>query len=328
VTSLARYLSDIGKYSILTKEQEMEIARAVKKGGNGANLNKLVEPNLSFVVKIAAEYRNMGLPFEDLVSEGNVGLMEAARRYDYTRGTKFITYGVWWIRRSILKALSEKPNLVRVPRYRMKKVMKIRETEASLSRELGRRPDREEISSRLQSTVSGIDEILMIKSRELSLDDRVGREEMSISNYLVDGNSVNPEEKLLRIERNDLMRWAMYMLSDREKIVIRKRFGMQGGRSFTLKEIGETLGLCRERIRQIETEAMRKLRRIFEYHSSPPRAGVRRRLMVPLSMVPPPKAQRPGKRRGRKITPAGSLLRGARTPATPSAGPIRSPARG
>ena len=153
-SSLSRYLSEIGDYSILTKEQEMEIARQAEKYGLTEELNKLVESNLSFVVKIANEYRNMGLAFEDLLNEGNIGLIEAARRYDHNKGTKFITYAIWWVRKSILKALSEQSNLVRVPNYQMKKVKKIRETELSLARELGRRPDRGEISSKLDSTVS------------------------------------------------------------------------------------------------------------------------------------------------------------------------------
>ena len=129
-SSLGRYLSEIGAYSILTKEQEMEIARLVEEGGNRESLNRLVESNLSFVVKIANEYRNLGLAFEDLLNEGNIGLIEAARRYDHTKGTKFITYAIWWVRKSILKALSEQSNLVRVPSYQMKKVKRIREAEA------------------------------------------------------------------------------------------------------------------------------------------------------------------------------------------------------
>lgn len=138
----------------------MEIAHAAEESGDRDHLNKLVESNLSFVVRIASEYRNMTLPFEDLVSEGNVGLLEAARRYDRAKGTKFITYAVWWVRKSILKALSEQSNLVRVPDYQMKRVRRVRETEAGLQGELGRSPGREEISSRLRITIHEIDQIL------------------------------------------------------------------------------------------------------------------------------------------------------------------------
>ena len=264
----------------------MEIARNAERCGTKEDLNRLVESNLSFVVKIANEYRNIGLPFEDLLNEGNIGLIEAARRYDHNKGTKFITYAIWWVRKSILKALSEQGNLVRVPNYQMKKVKRIRETEATLSRELGRRPGREEISSRLDSTISKIDEILLIKLREISLDDKVGKEKsIPVSDYLVDDTSINPEEELLRVESEDLVRTAMIMLNDQEKRVIVNRFGMAGGRSFTLKEIGESMGLSRERIRQIEAQAKKKLRRIFalnKYLSSPPKGPVPSETMVPL----------------------------------------------
>src|SRR5262245_33561722 len=291
-SSLGRYLSEIGEYSILTKEQEMDIARSAEICGSKDSLNRLVESNLSFVVKIANEYRNLGLPFEDLLNEGNIGLIEAAQRYDHNKGTKFITYAIWWVRKSILKALSEQSNLVRVPNYQMKKVKKIRETEASLSRELGRRPGRDEISTRLESTISKIDEILMIKLREISLDDKVGRDKrIPVSDYLVDDTSVNPEEELLKNESEDLVRSAMFMLTEQEKIVIANRFGMDSGQSFTLKEIGQSMGLSRERIRQIEAQAKKKLRRIFAVHryvSSPPKGPVPSESMVPLRTTPAP----------------------------------------
>ena len=143
-TVLSRYFSDIREYPLLTKEQEQGLARNVKNGCRDS-LHELVESNLSFVVKVASEYRNLGLPFEDLLNEGNIGLIEAAHRYDATKGTKFITYAIWWIRKSILKSLSEHSSLVRVPTYQMKKVREIRDAENSLRRQLGRKPQREEI---------------------------------------------------------------------------------------------------------------------------------------------------------------------------------------
>src|SRR5262245_21731910 len=293
---LGRYLSEIGEYSILSKEEEMEIARTAEQCGCKDTLNRLVESNLSFVVKIANEYRNLGLPFEDLLNEGNIGLIEAAQRYDHTKGTKFITYAIWWVRKSILKALAEQSNLVRVPTYQMKKVKRIREAEAVLSKELGRVPGRAKLSHRLESSISKIDEILMIKLREVSLDDKVGRDKsIPISDYLVDDASVNPEEELLRNESEDLIRSAIFMLTDQEKMVIANRFGMQGGRSFTLKEIGESMGLSRERIRQIEAQAKKKLRRIFsmnKYLSSPPKGPVPSQVMVPLRSASSPEPPR------------------------------------
>src|SRR5262245_55555901 len=305
---LGRYLSEIGEYSILSKEEEMEIARTAEQCGCKDTLNRLVESNLSFVVKIANEYRNLGLPFEDLLNEGNIGLIEAAQRYDHTKGTKFITYAIWWVRKSILKALAEQSNLVRVPTYQMKKVKRIREAEAVLSKELGRVPGRAKLSHRLESSISKIDEILMIKLREVSLDDKVGRDKsIPISDYLVDDASVNPEEELLRNESEDLIRSAIFMLTDQEKMVIANRFGMQGGRSFTLKEIGEAKGLSRERIRQIEAQAKKKLRRIFglnKYHSSPPKGPVPSQLMVPLRTQSAPEPPRPRGATTRYAAPA------------------------
>ncbi len=270
-SSLARYLSEIGCYSILSKEQEMEIARTARLYNRLDTLNQLVESNLSFAVKIANEYRNLGLPFEDILNEGNIGLIEAAQRYDHKKGTKFITYAIWWIRKSILKALSEQSSLVRVPNYQMKKVRKIRDTEQSLARSLGRKPERDELSRELSSSVSKIDEILQIKLREISIDDKVGRDkDIPMSDYLVDIHGINPEAELLKTESRELVRTALHLLTGQEHTVITNRFGLAGGRSFTLKEIGQTMGLSRERIRQIEAQAKKKLRRIFALHSFHP----------------------------------------------------------
>ena len=283
-TSLSRYLSEIGDYSILTKEQEMDIARRVKIHGRREQLNRLVESNLSFVVKIANEYRNLGLPFEDLLNEGNIGLIEASQRYDHTKGTKFITYAIWWIRKSILKALSEQSSLVRVPNYQMKKVRKIRETEQILARTLGRKPGKEELSRELDSTISKIDEILQTKLREVSIEDKVGRDkDIPIADYLVDRHGVSPEDELLKVESEELIHTALDALTLQEHAVITNRFGLAGGPSFTLKEIGQSMGLSRERIRQIEAQAKKKLRRIFALHqlpASPLKGPIQSRLLM------------------------------------------------
>src|SRR3989454_5141874 len=263
-SSVSKYLSEIGEYPILTKEEEHQLALSIRSKNKHQALNELVESNLSFVVKIASEYRNLGLPFEDLLNEGNIGLIEAAQHFDHNRGTKFITYAIWWIRKSILRALSQHSNLVRIPNYQLKKVKNVRATERALVRELGRRPDREEISRELQSTIAKIDEILQIKLRELSLDDKIGRDkDTPISDYLVDEGSTNPEEELLREESQSLIRLALKDLSAQEQAVIINRFGLQGGRTFTLKEIGERMGISRERVRQIEAQAMKRLKKLI-----------------------------------------------------------------
>lgn len=260
---LSRYFAEIREYPLLTKEEEMSLALDVKAGKREA-LNELIESNLSFVVKVASEYRNLGLPFEDLLNEGNIGLIEAAHRYDASKGTKFITYAIWWIRKSILKALSEHSNLVRVPNYQMKKVREIRDAENSLRRDLGRAPERGEISEKLSRSVTKIDQVLQFNLREVSLDDKVGKDrEKPISDYLVDPSCVSPEDDLIHRESNTLVGEAMAHLTEQERVVIAYRFGLAGGPPLTLKEIGEKMGISRERVRQIECQAKARLRKIF-----------------------------------------------------------------
>jgi RNA polymerase primary sigma factor len=260
---LSRYFSEIRDYPLLSKEQEQVLAKNIKKGCRNS-LHELIESNLSFVVKVASEYRNLGLAFEDLLNEGNVGLIEAAHRYDAAKGTKFITYAIWWIRKSILKALSEHSNLVRVPTYQMKKVREIRDAETSLRRVLGRRPKREEISERLDRSLTKIDQILQFNLRELSLDDKVGKDrDTPIADYLVDRSSASPEEDMVKREANVLVSQAMHRLNAQERTVIQYRFGIAGGAPLTLKEIGEIMSISRERVRQIECQAKERLRKIF-----------------------------------------------------------------
>ena len=259
---LSRYFSEIRSYPLLTKAQEHKLARNVQNQGCQVSLNGLVESNLSFVVRVASEYRNLGLPFEDLLNEGNLGLIEAAHRYDASKGTKFITYAIWWIRKSILKSLSEHSSLVRVPNYQMKKVREIRDAERTLRRSLGRNPLREEISAQLERSLAKVDQVLQFNLREMSLDDKVGRDRTTpISDYLVDDTTASAEDDLIKREANDLVNEAMHFLTDQEKRVLFHRFGIAGGPALTLKEIGEMMNLSRERIRQIEAQALEKLNR-------------------------------------------------------------------
>ena len=285
-SSVSKYLSDIGEFPLLTREEEHKLAAGLNDKNQAGALNELVESNLSFVVKIASEYRNLGLPFEDLLNEGNIGLIEAAHHFDHNRGTKFITYAIWWIRKSILRALSQHSNLVRIPNYQLKKVKNVRATERALVRELGRRPDREEISRELQSTIAKIDEILQIKLRELSLDDKIGRDkDTPISDYLVDEGSTNPEEELLREESQSLIRLALKDLSDQEQTVLVNRFGLEGGRTFTLKEIGERMGISRERVRQIEAQAKKRLKKLITRNRALAKPGHKRSAAIALASL-------------------------------------------
>ena len=260
---LSRYFAEIRDYPLLNKKQEQSLANNVRRGCRDS-LHELVESNLSFVVKVASEYRNLGLPFEDLLNEGNLGLIEAAQRYDATKGTKFITYAIWWIRKSILKSLSEHSNLVRVPTYQMKKVREIRDAENTLRRRLGRKPKREEISEKLDRSVNKIDQVLQFSLRAMSLDEKVGKDrDTPISDYLVDDGSTTPEDDLIKLEANRLVSEAMHHLTDQERTILCHRFGISGGPTLTLKEIGEMMSISRERVRQVECQAKNRLRKIF-----------------------------------------------------------------
>jgi len=276
-TVLSRYFAEIREYPVLTREEETSLAQDVKLGRKEA-LDELIQSNLSFVVKVANDYRNLGLPFEDLLSEGNIGLIEAVRRYDAAKGTKLITYAIWWIRRSILKALNEHANLVRVPNYQLKKMRELREAESALRGALGRKPSREEISRRLSRSVAKVDEILQISrvQYEVSLDDKVGKDEdVPISDSLADSQLSSPEDDLIQQEWSGLIGEALAHLTEQEKTVISYRFGLSGGPTLTLKEAGKKMGISRERVRQIECRATNRLRKIFARGFRAP-GGVRR----------------------------------------------------
>ena len=263
--TIARYLVEISEFPLMSKEEEMALAREVNSGRKtGRSLNELVESNLSFVVKIASEYRGMGVQFEDLLNEGNLGLIEAANRYDHRRGTKFITYAIWWIRKSILRALAEHGSLVRVPTYQMKKVREARAAERNLTRTLGRRAAREEVSSQIGASVAKLDALMQLPCKEMSIDEKVGEDnDSSVSDFLVDGEKKSVESDLIRQENQQLIRWALTSLNEQEQMILMNRFGLAGGRVLTLKEIGEQMRLSRERVRQIEVQAKRKIRRLF-----------------------------------------------------------------
>lgn len=273
-SAITRYLSDIRAYPPLTREQEQALARNVQTGCE-ASRNELVQSNLGFVVKIAREYSNLGLPFEDLLNEGNLGLIEAARRFDASKGTKFVTYAVWWIRKSIFKGLSERSQLVRVPSYQLKRVREIRETEKNLSAKLGRKPWRDEISKRLDRSVSKVDQALQFSLYSVSLDQSISFDrDQPISDSLVDESSRTAEEQMIWREDTNLVAVAMRVLTEQEKRVVRYRYGMESGRAMTLKEVGAIMKISRERVRQIECRAKSRIRKIFDDRraiKSPPR---------------------------------------------------------
>jgi RNA polymerase primary sigma factor len=222
----------------------------------------LVEPNLPFVFRIARQYRGLGLPFEDLVNEGSVGLIEASRRYDPGRGTKFSTYAVWWIRRSILKALSDQIKIVKVPEYQTRRLREVRETERTLHLSLGRAPGRDELSKRVHGGLRALQSADRIPLREVSLSAAMdGAGGLSIADTLVDRTAPSPEERLLRREARRQVRRALAALTEREQRVLFHRFGLGGGPCLSLLETGTALGMSRERVRQIQDRAVDRMRR-------------------------------------------------------------------
>jgi RNA polymerase primary sigma factor len=264
-SGVSRYLQEIREYRPLTREAEQEVARrADAPAACGEAFQDLVKANLGFVVKLAGEYRHLGLPFEDLLNEGNVGLIEAARRFDPTHGAKFITYATWWIRKSMLKAISRNATIVHVPEYQLRQAREARETRRMLARALGRDAGREEISREMRVTVARLETILQGQVRDRSLDEPVGEDqETTYLDQLVDDRSVDPEEELIRHEIRGRLRRSLLVLSRRQRSVLIDRFGLSGGRRHTLREIGDRLGMTREGVRQMVNQATKRLRRVM-----------------------------------------------------------------
>ena len=263
--SVTRYLQEIKQYTPLTREEEQEVGLRMQTPGMSEEaVNELVRANLRFVIRVANQHRSMGLPFEDLVNEGNIGLIEAARRFDPSHGTKFVSYAMWWIRRSILRAVMENASIVRVPEYQMKRVREVKRVGRKLSREMGRVAGREEISEEMGIDLARVDALLQMQPRSVSLDEQCGRsEETTLKDQLVDDRVPDPEEEMARRQTRGVLRRALRALSGRQRSILTERFGLAGKRERTLKEIGTELGMSRERVRQIEVEAGRRLRKIM-----------------------------------------------------------------
>jgi RNA polymerase primary sigma factor len=260
---LSQYFSEIRDYPLLTREEEQDLARDIQ-AGNRAALDQLVLSNLSFVAKVASEYRNLGIPFEDLLNEGNLGLIEAARRFDPDKNNKFISYAIWWIRKAILKALCEKAHVVRMPYSQIKKFKEIRRAEQELERELGRAPDREEISAHLSRCVSKIDKVLQYGVHETSLDIGVGEDQDTpLSEVLADERGPSPEDRMLARETSDGLGEVYGELNEQQRTVIAYRYGVLDGKPLTLEETGKRIGVSRERVRQIENQAKERMRKLF-----------------------------------------------------------------
>ena len=258
--SLDKYLQEIGKVDLITAEQEVELAQRIKNGDQIA-LEVLTKANLRFVVSVAKQYQNQGLTLPDLINEGNLGLIKAAKRFDETRGFKFISYAVWWIRQSILQALAEQSRIVRLPLNKIGSINKINKTFAFLEQAHEREPSAEEIAKELDMTVNDVKESLKNSGRHVSMDaPLVEGEDSNLYDVLNSGESPNPDRSLLHESLKTERERALETLTPREADVVRLYFGLGEQHAMTLEEIGETFDLTRERVRQIKEKAIRRLK--------------------------------------------------------------------
>lgn len=258
--SLDKYLQEIGKVDLITADEEVELAQRIKAGDQIA-LEKLTKANLRFVVSVAKQYQNQGLTLPDLINEGNLGLIKAAQRFDETRGFKFISYAVWWIRQSILQALAEQSRIVRLPLNKIGSINKINKTFAFLEQAHERMPSAEEIAKELDMTVNDVKESMKNSGRHVSMDaPLIEGEDSNLYDVLRSGESPNPDRELLHESLRTEIERALETLTPREADVIRLYFGLGDQHPMTLEEIGETFDLTRERVRQIKEKAIRRLK--------------------------------------------------------------------
>jgi RNA polymerase primary sigma factor len=260
--SLDKYLQEIGKVDLLTPEEEVELAKRIREGDQRA-LEKLTKANLRFVVSVAKQYQNQGLSLGDLINEGNLGLIKAAQRFDETRGFKFISYAVWWIRQSILQALAEQSRIVRLPLNRVGSLNKITKTYSELEQKLEREPSPEELAEALEMSPSEVSDTIRISGRHVSVDAPfVPGEDNSLLDVLENDNESAPDLDLMHESLRKEVQRAIQTLGEKEQKVIELYFGLNGHHTMTLEEIGEKFNLTRERVRQIKEKAIRRLRHV------------------------------------------------------------------
>ncbi|MCB9426080.1 MAG: sigma-70 family RNA polymerase sigma factor [Flavobacteriales bacterium] len=258
--SLDKYLQEIGKVDLITADEEVELAQRIKAGDQRA-LEKLTKANLRFVVSVSKQYQNQGLTLPDLINEGNLGLIKAAMRFDETRGFKFISYAVWWIRQSILQALAEQSRIVRLPLNKIGSINKINKMYAILEQSNERPPSAEEIARELDMTVNDVKESMKNSGRHLSMDaPLVQGEDSNLYDVLRSGESPNPDRELISESLRTEIERALETITPREADVVRLYFGLGDQHPMTLEEIGETFDLTRERVRQIKEKAIRRLK--------------------------------------------------------------------
>ncbi|MBN4062218.1 RNA polymerase sigma factor RpoD/SigA [Bacteroidales bacterium AH-315-I05] len=259
--SIDKYLSDVSKENMVTPDEEVRLAVKIKQGDNVA-LNKLVNANLRFVISVAKQYQGHGLTLEDLIAEGNIGLITAAKRFDETKGFKFISYAVWWIRQSIMQAIAENSRVVRLPLNKVSAIQKIAQAYSKLEQKHERAPSNHEISEKLETSSDSVADLFTYSQKQISMDaPLVDGEENSLLNVLENSNSSNPQDGLIRESLCRDIDRVLVSLKSREAEVIRLSFGLNCEPPMTLEEIAHQLGLTRERIRQIREKALRVLRK-------------------------------------------------------------------
>ena len=265
--SLDQYLREISKYPLLKREDEVELAQKIHKADEEA-LDKLVRSNLRFVVSVAKKYQNQGVSLSDLINEGNLGLIRAAHKFDETKGIKFISYAVWWIRQAILQALAEQSRIVRVPLNRAGTLHRIGKRSAALQQELGREPTIEEIAEGMDIPRDEVAKTLSISRSHLSLDAPLTPgEDNKLLDYLPDDQSPGPDDQTFERALSNSIEEVLRTLKEREAKILRLYFGLDSNEAMTLEEIGGLLGITRERVRQIKEKALARLRHVSRARS-------------------------------------------------------------
>jgi RNA polymerase primary sigma factor len=263
-TAIKLYLREIGQVKLLTPQEEIELAARIKKGDKKAR-EQMIKANLRLVVKIARDYEGIGLPLLDLISEGNIGLMKAVERFDPAKGGKLSTYGSWWIKQSIKRALANQSKTIRLPVHLVDKISKMRRTAMRLQEELGREPTDEELGEELGITASRVAQMRMAAIRPASLDAPIGDEDSNnFAEVVQDESADTPYEQLEEKTVTRMLQEMVKTLDPREATILRARFGLDGGPQKTLEEVGQKFGVTRERVRQIQNIALKKLRKMIE----------------------------------------------------------------
>lgn len=258
--SLDKYLHEIGKVELLNAEKEVELAKRIKKGDKEA-LEELIKANLRFVVSVSKQYQNQGLSLPDLINEGNLGLIKAAQRFDETRGFKFISYAVWWIRQSILQALAEQARIVRLPLNKIGSINKINRTFSKLEQEYQREPTPDEVANMLETTSDMVEDAMKVSSHHISMDAPLHDEDdNSMYDIMLNNESPSPDNTLINNSLKKEIERTLSTLGEREAEIIKYYFGLNGYRQHTLEEIGDVFGLTRERVRQIKEKSIKKLK--------------------------------------------------------------------